>query len=115
VAACSANNKAILISASELARLIDDKDITIIDVREKGELPLLTIPHQQFPLSTLQTERPSFNGHTWVFLCQTGRRSLQAINYFSAKEGNRKMYSVDGGIIAWEKFNNRQEHDKANS
>jgi molybdopterin/thiamine biosynthesis adenylyltransferase/rhodanese-related sulfurtransferase len=114
-AACASSNKDVLISASQLALLINDKNITIIDVREKGELPVLTIPHQQLPLSTLQTETPSFNGQTWVFLCQTGRRSLQAINYFSAKEGNRKMYSLDGGIMAWEKFNNRQENDKANS
>jgi len=114
-AACAADNNGILISASQLAQLIEDKDTIIIDVREKGELPLLTIPHQQLPLSTLQTETPVFNGKTWVFLCQTGRRSLQAINYFSAMEGNRKMYSVDGGIIAWEKFNNKKEHDKAHS
>jgi molybdopterin/thiamine biosynthesis adenylyltransferase/rhodanese-related sulfurtransferase len=114
-AACAGDNKVILISASELAQLIEKKDVTVIDVREKGELPVLTIPHQQLPLSTLQTETPSFNGHTWVFLCQTGRRSLQAVNYFSGKEEKRKMYSVDGGIIAWEKFKNRQEHDKENS
>jgi adenylyltransferase/sulfurtransferase len=114
-AACAATNKNSLLSVSQLARLIDDKDVTIIDVREKGELPALTIPHQQLPLSTLQTETASLNGNTWVFLCQTGRRSQQAINYFSGKGETRKMYSVDGGIIAWEKFNNRQQHDKSHS
>ena len=114
-AACAVDNNEVLISASQLAKLIGDKNITVIDVREKGELPVLTIPHLQYPLSTLQTEAPVFNGSTLVFLCQTGRRSLQAINYFSARGGNRKMYSVDGGIIAWERFNNRKENDKAHS
>lgn len=109
-AACAVDNHAVLISASQLARLIKDKNTTVIDVREQGELPLLTIPHQQLPLSSLQTVTPVFNGDTWVFLCQTGRRSLQAIKYFSAKVENRKLFSVDGGIVAWEKFNNREQH-----
>jgi sulfur-carrier protein adenylyltransferase/sulfurtransferase len=115
-AACDVKDDEIQLSPGELAKMIDDKQVIIIDVREKGELPVLSVTHKKLPLSALGPEVPSYKGHTWVFVCQTGKRSRLAVNYFSDKEGlNKKLYSLDGGILAWESFINKQEHDKAHT
>jgi molybdopterin/thiamine biosynthesis adenylyltransferase/rhodanese-related sulfurtransferase len=115
-AACDVIDDEIKLTPGELAKMIDDKQVIIIDVREEGELPALSVTHKKLPLSTLGTEMLNYKGHTWVFVCQTGKRSLQAVNFFSHKVGlNKKLYSLDGGILAWESFINKQEHDKAHT
>jgi sulfur-carrier protein adenylyltransferase/sulfurtransferase len=114
--ACNVRDGEVQLSPGELAKIIGDKQVIIIDVREKGELPRLSVTHKKLPLSTLATEIVSYKGDTWVFVCQTGKRSLQAVNYFSDIVGlDKKLYSLEGGILAWESFINQEKHDKTHT
>ena len=115
-AGCDVRDDELRLTPAQLDKMIGDKQVVIIDVREKGELPPLTVSHQQLPLSSLGTEIPSFESDRWVFICQTGKRSMQTVLYFLGKEGlNKKLYSLDGGVLAWETFINNKEHDKAHA
>ena len=79
--------------------------ITIIDVREKGELPFVDefpftlIPLSEFEnwVSTIPTENKI------VVFCKSGQRSLNAIKILKEKFPDCKAYSLAGGIENWKK------------
>lgn len=74
--------------------------ITIIDVREQDETPVVdTFPHQQLPLSSLPDHLANIEGDTIVIFCQSGKRSLKAAQMMKERFGSsRKIYSLRGGI-----------------
>ncbi len=93
------------ISSDEFDALRPEKGITIIDVREKDEWPLVTeFIHTQIPLSTFEEALPgiSFNGKIIIF-CQTGMRSLKAVKMLMEKYPGVTALSLQGGIEAWKK------------
>lgn len=84
-------------------QLINNQNIAIIDVREMGELPIITgFYHTKFPLSQLKERLPTINNNTVVLVCQSGKRSLQAAQILNDNYGStKKIYSLKGGIINW--------------
>jgi molybdopterin/thiamine biosynthesis adenylyltransferase/rhodanese-related sulfurtransferase len=96
------------ITVHELEELIQKEKVTAIDVREWGEEPVLGwFPHNRIPLSQLNTSTANFDGDTLVFICQTGKRSIEAIRRLNVND--KKMYSLKGGILQWQKFQQMKE------
>lgn len=97
------------IDAVTFSTLLQQEDVTVIDVREHGELPEVSeFNHQKIPLSALEATRLGDVEKTVVVFCQSGKRSLQAARLLSATfDAGKTVYSLRGGILHW-----KQEHGK---
>lgn len=101
---CSVNaNTVVEIDATAFKRLSRKKAAVIIDVREKGELPLITnFEHQQIPTSVFGEKVSEIKEQTVVLFCQHGIRSLYAAEMMQELFGTTKeVYSLKGGIVKW--------------
>ena len=91
------------IDVQEAKQMIDGDDVQVIDTREpyehaEGHVPgSLRIQHMAILLQAdkLATDKPI------LFICKSGQRSAVAAE-FAASRGLEDIYSVDGGIVAWE-------------
>lgn len=72
----------------------------IIDVREPGETPPIGRPHEQMPLSRLGELLQLSDGEEALFVCATGRRSLQAAAICRERFPQARAYSLQGGLTA---------------
>jgi rhodanese-related sulfurtransferase len=94
------------ISAQELKEICDhNKHPVIIDVREQYEWDDGHMPHaKHIPMQMLSEKITSIvpDVDTPVYLhCKGGVRSMQCAENL-AKLGYKKLYSLDGGIMAWQ-------------
>ncbi|HRA71651.1 MAG TPA: HesA/MoeB/ThiF family protein, partial [Flavobacterium sp.] len=97
---CNSNLDVATLSVEEFENLRKQEKITIIDVRENGELPFvdefsfILIPLSEFEnrVTTIPTE------NTIVFFCKSGQRSLRAIKILKEKFPDCKAYRLAGGI-----------------
>jgi adenylyltransferase/sulfurtransferase len=82
--------------------LTKEQGVTIVDVREKDELPNITrLVHQRIPMSVFKEEMGGINGAKIVFICQQGARSLHAARLFVEMRGvDKDVYSLKGGVVA---------------
>lgn len=91
------------ITCDEFEELRKTETISIIDVREKGELPLVTgFPAAQIPLSVFSksiASRPFEN--KVVLFCQIGKRSLTALKLMKETYPHLMIYSLQGGLERW--------------
>lgn len=100
---CATSNVSIIaIDADKFEALITGNNISIIDVREPGEEPLLTdLIHQQIPLSVFDATA-LHSDNDIVLICQSGIRSREAAKRVAAiNKTERKIYTLEGGIINW--------------
>ena len=84
---------------------LEDEDLEVWDVREPEEFE---VGHLRFaknvPFSSLEAavkERSSAD-EKLLLICATGSRSSQAQIRLSQVYGLKKVYSVRGGLAAWE-------------
>ncbi|MFZ4800004.1 MAG: molybdopterin-synthase adenylyltransferase MoeB [Bacteroidia bacterium] len=106
---CSSKTNIPTISIIDFEELRIKEKITIIDVREMNELPLVnefdftTIPLNDLPnlIATIPTENKI------VFFCKSGNRSLKAVKLFYEKHPQITAFSLIGGLDAWQQFNNK--------
>jgi SulP family sulfate permease len=81
----------------------NNKNLTVIDVREPREYNQGHIPEAQLvPLPQIISGNYQFDlggEHEIVLVCRTGRRSRRAAHCFS---GNEKVRLLRGGMLAWE-------------
>jgi len=93
------------ISAEEFDDLISKERVRIIDVREEKEiLPLNEFKTEHIPISEFENNILSADlKDTIVMICQTGDRSLKAVEILKQKIPGFKAFSLAGGIDAWEK------------
>nr|WP_315150838.1 HesA/MoeB/ThiF family protein [uncultured Flavobacterium sp.] len=104
---CNSNLDVETLSVEEFDILRKQEKITIIDVREKGELPFvdefsfILIPLNDFEkeLSKIPTENKI------VVFCKSGQRSAKAIKIIKEKRHNCQAFSLKGGIEAWKNSN----------
>ena len=84
-------------------KLLQNGNVTVVDVRESTELPRVDqFKHLNIPVSLLQQTDKKFNTDTIVFFCQSGKRSLQAAQQMDKIYGDtKKIYSLKGGIVQW--------------
>jgi adenylyltransferase/sulfurtransferase len=100
---CNSNLDIETLSVEEFDSLRTKEKITVIDVREKGELPVVNefdftlIPLSEFEnrVSIISTENKI------VFFCKSGQRSLNAIKILKEKFPDCMAYNLAGGIENW--------------
>ncbi len=94
------------ISVEEFDDLISKGSITIIDVREKDELSSENeFKCNHIPMSEFKNQIPPADPqHTIVVICQTGNRSLKAVEILKEKYKDCKAYSLAGGIDNYKKY-----------
>jgi adenylyltransferase/sulfurtransferase len=101
------------IDSAQFDNLMGDADTAIIDVREKDEQPFVEeFRHIQIPLSELMENQSLIKKNNIVVFCQSGRRSLQAVQLLNELFSDKKAYSLKGGIIAWKKKHALQKNEK---
>ncbi len=92
------------ISIEQFDNLITNNNAVIIDVREKHEEPFVNeFKHLQLSLNELTACNPVIDQEHIVLFCQSGKRSLQAARFLKSVFGNKKVYSLSGGITEWKK------------
>ncbi|EGD59635.1 hypothetical protein Y88_2419 [Novosphingobium nitrogenifigens DSM 19370] len=90
------------ITAPELARMVEAKDVVVVDVREKDEFSAGHIPGAiNLPLSRFRAEDlPDAGGKKLVLNCLGGKRSGQALDR-CATAGAAVDTHLAGGFGAW--------------
>lgn len=90
------------LDARQVARLLEDNSIVLVDVREPDEfgsehIPgAVSMPLSQFDVRTL----PDGKGRTIVFHCAVGGRSARAVS-LCQRAGLPHDSHLEGGIRAW--------------
>lgn len=100
--ACSADNS-FEIDSNQFNTLLQKNNITVIDVREFDEQPLITeFPHLHIPLKQLSEKKSLLDGDILITFCQSGGRSMQAAKFlFDTFGAIKKVYSLKDGILSW--------------
>jgi adenylyltransferase/sulfurtransferase len=97
---CSFNPAIQEITITEFDELRNNEEWLLIDVREPGELPVINdFEHIKIPWSNFQSQ--SIEAEKIIFFCQSGNRSKMAAEKTLNKFPNKKVYSLEGGIINW--------------
>jgi molybdopterin/thiamine biosynthesis adenylyltransferase/rhodanese-related sulfurtransferase len=94
------------IDAAAFDTLIANNNISIIDVREEGELPLITsFEHRNIPLSVFDENAIAANNDV-IFFCQTGIRSRKAAMLYASHISEQNVYNLEDGIVGWLAYKN---------
>lgn len=95
------------ISPQELQQWLDNDEAILLDVREPDEFQAERIPRAiNIPLSSVQKDSlPPHPDHKLVVHCQSGSRSSEAAKKISEADKDRKIWNLEGGIIAWKEAN----------
>lgn len=87
------------ITLNDFVNLLEQGNISVIDVREIGEVPSIEgFEYLQIPLSRLETERHRIDKDTVVFICQSGIRSLKAMQWLKSTTDKKQVFSLKGGV-----------------
>jgi adenylyltransferase/sulfurtransferase len=98
---CPANFNVEEIDQFRFNELLNEKDVTFIDVRELDEKPEVDFDHQRIPLGELNDKLKNVTTKQIVCFCQTGKRSVEAAKILSEKFGeSKKIYSLKGGVLS---------------
>jgi adenylyltransferase/sulfurtransferase len=100
---CNSNLDVATLSVEDFESLRTKEKITIIDVREKGELPFVDeFPFTLIPLSEFENLISTISlENKIVVFCKSGQRSAKAIKIIKEKYPNCQVFSLKGGIEAW--------------
>lgn len=92
------------ISPQTLKTWMDEGKAILLDVREQSEYDESHIPGSVFiPLSTFDpSEVPQVPGKAIVIHCRSGKRAETACHYTLEEFPTLEIYSLEGGILAWE-------------
>lgn len=95
-----------LIDLPAWEKIVENESMTIIDVRNHDEKPKLKIKHLSLPLPELKKQFHMLPLGDILFICQTGKRSREAVVIAQSKdEGTRKFFTLQGGINALRQLN----------
>lgn len=83
--------------------MLNQPDISVIDVREINEMPIVKeFEHVNIPMSLFREKLLEIKADTVILFCQSGNRSANAAKILSEYYGNsKKIYSLKEGIINW--------------
>jgi adenylyltransferase/sulfurtransferase len=74
-------------------------NLLLVDIREAHELPKLSeLTHLAIPLSELHNRLNELRDSDVLFVCQSGRRSLQAAMMIKNELESSRAYSLKGGV-----------------
>ncbi len=95
------------IDAAEFLAIGASSDCVLVDVRNLDELPRISLPHLSIPLIALPAQIKNIVGKRVIFICQSGKRSLIAAQYFQKQaDVGQQIFHLDGGMIALENYLN---------
>ena len=102
---CGARHEQLEVTADDFEHLLKSGNITVIDVREPGELPAVAeFSFVQIPLSCFEETITKHSvKNTTIFFCQSGKRSLTAAKMLKEKFPDGRVYSLKGGMEEWKK------------
>lgn len=83
-----------------LNRWLETEDIQLIDVREEYEFERYNIGGINLPFSELDDESVLPPGKKTVIVCETGARSLKAVNMLRNKLPHLEIFNLKGGLQA---------------
>lgn len=96
------------LSPADAVQVINRQAGTVIDVREPAEYKTGHIPNaMNLPMSSLATQTKQLAKHKdrpLVLACRSGNRSVTAAMMLR-KQGFEQVYSLAGGMAAWERDN----------
>ena len=101
------------IDVQELDRMISEREVLAIDVRETDEYEEAHIPGTLLlPLSFLDADLfPIIADKKIVVTCQTGKRSAAAAKQLM-QNGVPDVINLQGGVVAWEEAGLEMEGTK---
>jgi adenylyltransferase/sulfurtransferase len=71
----------------------------LVDVRDRNEQPRLTgFERIEIPMAELEANWDVMEGRQVIFICQSGKRSMQAALRLKEKFPDGQVYSVKGGV-----------------
>lgn len=92
-----------IITPKELKKRLDNDEVLLIDVREPAEHRSECIEEAcLIPLAELSLEKIPSKSRTIVIHCKSGKRSAAACEKLLQQDPNLDVYSLDGGIVAWQ-------------
>lgn len=96
------------ISAQELKDLMARQEIELVDVREAMEHQTGIIDGAHLiPLAQVTIDKISNFEKPIVFYCRSGKRSFYACEKMLEEGYAKDIYSLDGGILAWNYSKNK--------
>jgi rhodanese-related sulfurtransferase len=92
------------ITAVDLNNILGQQTLCLIDVREPAEHRNASI-HRSYliPLGSLSLEKLPTTSGTIVMYCHAGVRSVHACQKLLREDSALDVYSLEGGIAAWER------------
>jgi sulfur-carrier protein adenylyltransferase/sulfurtransferase len=89
------------IDMQRLEQLMDEETTIFIDVRNDDERPIINkFQHKKIHLGELSSYFDEIRRGKVVFICQSGKRSLQAVNMARAHFNEDRFYSLKGGVMS---------------
>ena len=91
------------VTPAELAELVSNQTVDLIDVREPSEWDTGHIPGARLvPLATFRADPDAVMSKTLptVFICAKGVRSMQAAK-LAERFGYEPLYNLEGGTKEW--------------
>ncbi len=98
--ACDILENSIEINQEKLQEMLNDENTICIDVRNNEELPSITkFNHKKIVLSNLSLHFNEIEKGNIIFICQSGKRSLDAARIAKAQFNEDRFYSLKGGVM----------------
>lgn len=92
-----------IITVTKLKDKLDRDEVVLIDVREPAEHRSECISEAcLIPLGEISCERLPSRSRPIVLHCRSGKRSKDACEKLLAQDPAIDVYSLDGGILAWQ-------------
>lgn len=96
------------VNAAEAIGLINRDEAVVVDVCEQAEFQTGHLPHAiSMPLAKLASNLGALNKHKSkpiIVACRSGNRSMKGAITLK-KNGFENVYSLSGGLVAWQKEN----------
>lgn len=92
------------IEAADLAKLVTQPKVVLVDVRNDDEVARGIIPgaiHIQLSMLPVEYEKLA-SANTVIFYCHSGVRSAHAADFATSK-GLKNVFNLVGGVLAWGK------------
>lgn len=91
------------ITVAELKHRLDKGEVILVDVREPAEYRTTSIQGAfLMPLASVSHEKLPSTSCPIVLHCRSGKRSIMACQTLLQQNPHLDVYSLEGGIEAWE-------------
>lgn len=79
--------------------MVEREDLIRVDVRELSEMPRITeFSCLSIPLKELEWNMDELEGKKVVFICQSGKRAMQAVQVLKSYSPAAEVYYLSGGV-----------------